>query len=164
MRNKILSRLYVLSVLGTLFWSCSSEPEYKYNFQLYPLMDCLMHNGWVGLGDSTAEYTQDSILFRGLNVEGKSFVEVCRIYGNPSSYSCYETYFRPEIFDIPEVYPITYHKNHMCHIRETWYIPNENCDDIQMTVFFENERYDSKAIYGYQFNYSNIQPSMPLAK
>ena len=83
MRNKILSRLYVLSVLGTLFWSCSSEPEYKYNFQLYPLMDCLMHNGWVGLGDSTAEYTQDSILFRGLNVEGKSFVEVLRIYGNP---------------------------------------------------------------------------------
>ena len=98
MRNKILSRLYVLSVLGTLFWSCSSEPEYKYNFQLYPLMDCLMHNGWVGLGDSTAEYTQDSILFRGLKVEGKSFVEVCQIYGNPSSYACYETYFRPEIF------------------------------------------------------------------
>ena len=78
MRNKILSRLYVLSVLGTLFWSCSSEPEYKYNFQLYPLMDCLMHNGWVGLGDSTAEYTQDSILFRGLKVEGKSFVEYAK--------------------------------------------------------------------------------------
>lgn len=154
----------MLSVLAALFCSCSSQPEYKPNSQLYPLMDCLMHTGWMGLGDSTAEYTQDSILFRGLKVEGKSFVEVCQIYGNPSSYACYETYFRPEIFDIPEVYPITYHKNHMCLIRATWDIPNENCDDIQMTVFFENERYDSKAIYGYQFNYSNIQPSMPLAK
>ena len=164
MRNKILNRLYVLSVLAALFCSCSSQPEYKPNSQLYPLMDCLMHTGWMGLGDSTAEYTQDSILFRGLKVEGKSFEEVSQIYGAPSSIHRYETFFRPEIFDMPEVYPITYHKGHMFLIRATWDIPNENCDDIQMTVFFEDEGYDSKAIYGYQFNYSNILPPRHLAK
>ncbi|MDE5895292.1 MAG: hypothetical protein K2H00_04590, partial [Muribaculum intestinale] len=85
----------------------------------------------MGLGDSTAEYTQDSILFRGLKVEGKSFEEVRQIYGAPSSIHRYETFFRPEIFDMPEVYPITYHKGHMFLIRATWDIPNENCDDIQ---------------------------------
>ena len=98
----------MLSVLAALFCSCSSQPEYKPNSQLYPLMDCLMHTGWMGLGDSTAEYTQDSILFRGLKVEGKSFEEVSQIYGAPSSIHRYETFFRPEIFDMPEVYPITY--------------------------------------------------------
>lgn len=163
MRKYISNRLCIVCVLVALFWSCASEPEYKLNFQLYPLMDSLMSYGWFGFGDSTAEYTQDSILFRGLKVEGKSFEEVCKMYGTPSESIFSETFFKPESGDIPYIYPITYKKKHMKLLRAVWNIPNEKNDEILMTLYFELEGDKSKAIYGYQFNYSNVVPPLPVA-
>lgn len=118
------------------------------------VVEYMRFNEWFGMGDSLAAYPEDSILYYGLGIDGMSISQVIKEYG-PFCDVRYDTvrygmgqYYYGE----PILYPITFNRPCVPLIRAEWNIH----DDIFMTVYFERHNDSTFAIYGYQFDKSQI--------
>lgn len=162
MRNKIARLLLLLLGFGC-FWNCTSNPYENdiADFRLYPMMYFFRFNGWPGMGDSITDYPPDSVLYYGLKVDGKSFEEVCKLYGPPADTLLYELHYGLEYGGHPYLYPLTYNKEDMLVKKASWNISSDNSDSIVMTLYFEIINAKSNAFYGYQFDSSKIIELMP---
>lgn len=117
------------------------------------VVEYMRFNEWFGIGDSLTTYPEDSILYSGLGIDGKSINQVVKEYGSFCNIR-YDTvrYGIGQYYEVPILYPITFNRPCVPLIRAEWNIH----DDITMTVYFERHNDSTFAIYGYQFDKSQI--------
>lgn len=138
------------------------KEEYVFGFQLYPMMNYLCRDGWMGMGDSLTVYPPDSVLYYGLKVDGKSFEEVCKQFGPPADTLLYELHYGMLYGENPFLYPLTYQKDSMIVKAASWIMPDNSSDSVIMTLYFELLGDRSKAFYGYQFDKNNMLELMRI--
>ncbi len=129
------------------------DDDSKAGYKIYPGMRFLK-SGWRGMGDSLVDYPQDSILYYGLGIDGKSLEEVVAKYGEYATLEYDTLRYGIGLDGWPEIYPISQNRVIMPIIEVWWSIPGDSTTDIQLTVFFETKGIKSKAVYGYQFDYA----------
>lgn len=139
-------------IFTRISYSCKESSKELEGYEDYPLVQFMRENGWVGKGDSTTSYPQDSVLYNGLKIDGKSLQEVEQIYGDPRIYL-------PDTlrYGISQRYswaqgglfPLTYQRAEVPMIYAQWQIT----DKTHLFVFFENINNETKAIYGIQLGF-----------
>ncbi len=108
-----------MAVLSAAMASCESTKSKRDIlvdiYKDYGITQYMREYSWIGEGDTTIVYSPDFILYNGLHISGKSFEEMCEIYGKPLGV-VYDTLFygisshsgRPSA-----IYPIAYKRDSM---------------------------------------------------
>lgn len=145
--------LSIVLIYMCISYSCKDSSGELEGYEDYPLVQYMREHGWVGMGDSTVSYPQDSVLYSGLKVDGKSLQEVEQLYGEPR-YCVNDTlrYGIPQRFlEINPLFPLTYQRAEVPIIYAEWPIT----DKVKLILLFENINNKTKAIYGIQFRFNH---------
>ena len=76
----VIAGVMLCEIVTCIVYSDRGSDDSKAGYKIYPGMKFLK-SGWRGMGDSLVEYPQDSILYYGLGIDGKSLEEVVAKYG-----------------------------------------------------------------------------------
>ncbi|WP_290071439.1 hypothetical protein [Muribaculum intestinale] len=149
--NLMLLPALIISIC--LSYSCKERLGELEGYEDYPLVQYMREHGWVGMGDSTFCYPQDSVLYNGLKVDGKSLQEVELLYGEPRYCVNYTIrYGIPQRFlETNPLFPLTYQRAEVPILYAEWVIT----DKVNLIIFFENNDNKTKAIYGIQFRFNH---------
>ena len=142
-------------IMSYVFYCNKDSEESRAGYQIYPGMRFL-RSGWPGMGDSLVDYPQDSILYYGLGIDGKSLEEVMAKYGQYTAIEYDTLRYGVGFGGWAEIYPISQNRAFMPIMECWWDIPGDSTTEIVLTVFFETDGNKSKAVYGYQFDYAQI--------
>ncbi|WP_295732528.1 hypothetical protein [uncultured Muribaculum sp.] len=152
MKTKLIWCIFiVIIILICLLEACGKPSDKKADYRDYPLVQYMREYGWMGLGDSTTNYPQDSILYNGLKIDGKSLSEVESVYWHPD-YIIYDTirYGISQRRPYPSpLFPLVYRQAEVPVIFALWDIAPK----VRLGIYFENYDNQTKAIYGMQFRY-----------
>ncbi|WP_295731826.1 hypothetical protein [uncultured Muribaculum sp.] len=158
MKKRVTISIIIIVVLVWVLvcFNRQRRTDIVYGSDIYPGM-VFLSLGWRGMGDSLTTYPQDSILYYGLDIDGKSIEEVMEKYGKYTILE-YDTLHNGIGYGgWPEIYPISKSIPVMPIMQGWWDIPGDSTADIKLTVYFETDGNKSKAIYGYQFDYAQTR-------
>ncbi len=118
-----------------LSYSCKERLGELEGYEDYPLVQYMREHGWVGMGDSTFCYPQDSVLYNGLKVDGKSLQEVELLYGEPRYCVNYTIrYGIPQRFlETNPLFPLTYQRAEVPILYAEWVIT----DKVNLIIFLK---------------------------
>lgn len=119
----------------------------------YTLAQYMRENLWKGLGDSDIIYSPNLVLYNELDIQGKSFKEIEKKYGTPLKIYPDTLYHGISVRNgwPSAIYPIAYQRDSVPILFSYWYFEN----DISMTIYFETQGDNTKAIYGHQIKEQN---------